>query len=424
MKFKKVFYLLAALLVALLVFTLVQRPPLMWWYVGAEVLALAFVEVMYVALVRPVSAIILGMDMLKGQDFSSRLAKVGQLDAEKLVDLFNNMMTQIKEERIHRQEQNFFMEKLIDASPMGILTLDFEGRIAQANPEAVKMLETTSYDDLRDRKLTALDSQIARSLARLDENEARTVRLADTKIFRCSSLSFLESGMKRRFYLIESLTEEVMKAEKTAYEKVIRMIAHEVNNTVAGVCSLLEAMSTVLSATDDELAEAISSCRERIGSLNSFISSYANLVRIPPLYLTAMDLNQQLRTNMPFLESIGATRGVKLRADLCERPVPVAIDRVLFEQVLVNIVKNAVESIGSDGEVTITTAPGRLVITDNGPGITDEVARHLFSPFYSTKPDGQGLGLMFVSEVLRRHGFRFSLSTSPATRLTSFAILF
>lgn len=424
MKFKKVFYLLAAVLVALLIFTVIQRPPLTGLYIGAEVLSLIFVGVMYVALVRPVSAIILGMDMLKGQDFSSRLAKVGQLDAEKIVDLFNHMMTQIKEERIHRQEQNFFMEKLIDASPMGILTLDFDGRISQANPEAVKMLEVSSFDELRGRPLRELDTLLTRSLATIGDEESRTVRLADTKIFRCSSLWFIDSGVRRRFYLIESLTDELMKAEKTAYEKVIRMIAHEVNNTVAGVCSLLEAMSTVLSAGDDELGEAISSCRERIGSLNSFISSYANLVRIPPLYLTAMDLNQQLRVNMPFLESIGATRGVKLKPNLWGLPVPVAIDRVLFEQVLVNIVKNSVESIGHDGEITITTGPGKLVITDNGPGIPDEVARHLFSPFYSTKPDGQGLGLMFVSEVLRRHGFRFSLSTSPVTGLTSFTILF
>lgn len=68
-----------------------------------------------------------------------------------------------------------------------------------------------------------------------------------------------------------------------------------------------------------------------------------------------------------------------------------AIDRVLMEQVIVNIVKNAVESIGSDGTVTISTAPGKIVIADNGAGISEEAAQHLFSPFYSTKPDGQGL---------------------------------
>ena len=424
MKFKIVFYLLALLLLALLVFTLAMWPPMAGWYIAGEVLALAFAIVMYFALVRPVSSILLGMDLIKGEDFSSRLVKVGQLDAEKLVDLFNNMMTQIKNERVRRQEQNYFMELLINASPLGILTLNLQGTISQANPASVKMLEASSFDDMRYRTLDHIDSPLARSLCTLGEGETRTIRFADTMIYRCSCLSFIDSGLKRRFYLIESLTDEVMKAEKTAYEKVIRMIAHEVNNTVAGVCSLLEAIATVFSATDDELAEAISSCRERIGSLNTFISSYANLVRIPPLELTAVDMNRQLSMNLPFLESIGSGRGIKLRARLSPQPVPVAIDRVLMEQVLVNVVKNAVESIGQDGEIVIHTEPGRLTITDNGPGISDEAAQHLFSPFYSTKPDGQGLGLMFVNEVLRRHGFRFSLSTNPADGLTYFTIRF
>lgn len=115
MKFKKVFYVLALILVALLVFTAVMRPPLYWWYLGLEAMAAVFMGVTYYSLVRPVSAVLLGMDLLKGQDFSSRLAKVGQLDTEKLVELFNNMMMQIKNERVYRQEQYHFMELMINA---------------------------------------------------------------------------------------------------------------------------------------------------------------------------------------------------------------------------------------------------------------------------------------------------------------------
>lgn len=424
MKFKIVFYILAGVLIAMLLFTLVMRPPVMWAYVTGELLALVITLVMYFALVRPVSSILLGMDLIKGHDFGSRLAKVGQLDAEKLIDLFNTMMTNIKNERVYRQEQNYFMEQLIDASPIGIIMLDLEGKVSQTNQAAVKMLGLGSYDEMKYRAPEAIDSPLARSLAQLADGESRTLRLADTIIYRCSSLSFIDTGLPRRFYLIESLTDEVMEAEKQAYEKVIRMIAHEVNNTVTGVSSLLEAAAAVFEATDEELFEALSSCRERIEGLSAFITSYANLVKIPPLQLEAVDINEQLMLNMPFLESIGAPRGVKLTAHLSDKPVPAAIDRVLMEQVIVNVVKNAVESIGHDGEVIISTTPTALTVTDNGAGISPEVASHIFSPFYSTKPDGQGLGLMFVNEVLRRHGFRFSLATDPADGLTRFTIRF
>lgn len=424
MKFKIVFYILAALLAAMLLFTLAMRPPAMWVYLTGELLALAMTAMMYFALVRPVSSILLGMDLINGEDFGSQLAKVGQLDAEKLIDLFNTMMTSIKNERVYRTEQGYFMEQLINASPLGIITLDLEGKVSQANPAAVKMLGIGSFDEMRNLSPESIGSPLARDMAKLAEGESRTVRLADTMIYRCSSLSFIDTGLRRRFFLIESLTDEVMEAEKQAYEKVIRMIAHEVNNTVTGVNSLLEAVTTIFEATDRELFEAMSSCRERLDSLSSFITSYANLVRIPPLQLEAVDINEQLMLNMPFLESIGAPRNVKITANLSSKPVPAAIDRVLMEQVLVNVVKNAVESIGHNGEVTITTTGSSLTVTDNGAGISPETASHLFSPFYSTKPDGQGLGLMFVNEVLRRHGFRFSLATDPADGLTRFTILF
>lgn len=426
MKFKKVFYVLALILVALLVFTAVMRPPLYWWYLGLEAMAAVFMGVTYYSLVRPVSAVLLGMDLLKGQDFSSRLAKVGQLDTEKLVELFNNMIMQIKNERVYRQEQYHFMELMINASPSGIVVLDLEGRVALVNPSAIKMLDADSANELLRTNLADRPSQPAATLATLSPGESSTVRMADSRVYRCSCQTFIDSGVMRRFYLIDSLADEMIKAEKQAYEKVIRVIAHEVNNTSAGISSLLEAIGGIFCSEggDDEMSDAVESCRERIEGLNSFISSYANLVRIPPLQLDAMDINKFVLHNLPFLESICSGVNITLTTRLHTEPIAVSVDRVLMEQVLVNVVKNAKESIGSDGSIEIATAPGKLIVTDNGAGISPEAESHIFSPFYSTKPSGQGLGLMVTAEVLRRHGFRFSLATDRATGLTSFTIKF
>lgn len=428
MKFKKVFYVLALILLALLVFTAVMRPPLYWWYLVLEAMAAAFMVVTYFSLVRPVSAILLGMDLLKGQDFSSRLAKVGQLDTEKLVELFNNMMMQIKNERVYRQEQYHFMELMINASPSGIIVLDLEGRVALVNPSAVKMLDADSANELLRTNLADRKSQPATTLATLSPGDRSTVRMADSRVYRCACQTFIDSGVMRRFFLIESLADEMMKAEKQAYEKVIRVIAHEVNNTSAGISSLLEAIGGIFATeaadADNEMSDAVESCRERIEGLNSFISSYANLVRIPPLHLDAMDINSFVRHNLPFLESICSGAGITLTTRLHTEPIAVSLDRVLMEQVLVNVVKNAKESIGNDGSIEIATAPGKLIVTDNGAGISPEAESHIFAPFYSTKPSGQGLGLMVTAEVLRRHGFRFSLATDRSTGLTSFTIKF
>ncbi|MDE6301847.1 MAG: hypothetical protein K2M19_09040, partial [Muribaculaceae bacterium] len=124
-------------------------------------------------------------------------------------------------------------------------------------------------------------------------------------------------------------------------------------------------------------------------------------------------------------ESICSATGASLEIELPANDVPVFIDPVLMEQVVTNIVKNAAESAGQGGKVEIAIhQPGAtLVITDNGPGISPEAAEMLFTPFFTTKESGHGLGLLLVSEVLNSHGCRFSLETCP-DGLTRFRIRF
>ena len=117
---------------------------------------------------------------------------------------------------------------------------------------------------------------------------------------------------------------------------------------------------------------------------------------------------------------------VTLAFDCALSDATACFDPVLMERVVVNIVKNAVESIAGrpDGaiEIALRSDPLTLTVTDNGPGIADEVSAKLFTPFFSTKRPDRGLGLMLVADILRAHGFRYSLSTSPDTGLTTFAI--
>lgn len=114
-----------------------------------------------------------------------------------------------------------------------------------------------------------------------------------------------------------------------------------------------------------------------------------------------------------------------MHVELCEKPLDVSLDTVLFEQVLVNIMKNAAESIGTDGDIYIrtTAAPVSLEIADTGKGIDKETETKLFTPFFSTKPHGQGIGLIFIREVLLKHNCTFSLRTY-ADGLTRFKIRF
>lgn len=429
MRIKGFFGILVFLLLVLgggLLF-LSSRLNLIYFYIGEGLVLfiLCYLPFFYRKIVKPLNSIGSGMELLREQDFSSRLSPVGQYEAGRIVNVFNRMMEQLKNERLRLREQNNFLDLLIKASPMGVILTTLDEDLSELNPMAQKMLGVRQ-EDVLGKKMNEIDSPLAAELANVPKGETATVRLNDSNIYRCTHSSFIDRGFQHPFFLIESLTDEVMKAEKKAYEKVIRMIAHEVNNTTAGITSTLDTVEQALSAEEgmDDICDVMRVCIERCFSMSRFITRFADVVKIPEPTLTPVDLNDLAFTCKRFMEGMCADRNIKLRLEIDETLKEVKMDASLFEQVLVNIIKNAAESIEKDGEIIVRTlSPATIEVVDNGKGISKEVEAKLFSPFFSTKPNGQGIGLIFIREVLMRHGCTFSLRTY-ADGLTRFRILF
>ena len=429
MRIKGFFGILVFLLLVLgggLLF-LSSRLNLIYFYIGEGLVLfiLCYLPFFYRKIVKPLNSIGSGMELLREQDFSSRLSPVGQYEADRIVNVFNRMMEQLKNERLRLREQNNFLDLLIKASPMGVILTTLDEDLSELNPMAQKMLGVRQ-EDVLGKKMNEIDSPLAAELANVPKGETATVRLNDSNIYRCTHSSFIDRGFQHPFFLIESLTDEVMKAEKKAYEKVIRMIAHEVNNTTAGITSTLDTVEQALSTEEgmDDICDVMRVCTERCFSMSRFITRLADVVKIPEPTLTLVDLNDLAFTCKRFMEGMCTDRNIKLRLEIDETLKEVKMDASLFEQVLVNIIKNAAESIEKDGEIIVRTlSPAIVEVVDNGKGISKEVEAKLFSPFFSTKPNGQGIGLIFIREVLMRHGCTFSLRTY-ADGLTRFRILF
>lgn len=429
----RIFFLLLALLLMVawgLMFLIMPIKEVGWKFYlveGIITLSLIYLVYFYHKVVKPLDTIANGMDLLREQDFSSRLKSVGQLEADRIVDIFNRMMQQLKEERLRLREQNHFLDLLISVSPMGVVILTFDGKVSMANKAALKFLEVDTEEDMLNKGMEDLKTPLAEEMSRLPKDTTETIRLSDSHIYRCSRLSFVDRGFAHPFFLIESLTSEVMKAEKKAYEKVIRMIAHEVNNSVAGITSTLDTVDDALQTMDDtdDLREVMKVCIERGYSLSRFITRFADVVKIPEPQLEEVRLNDRISACERFLENICQDHQVDLRMDLCEENPWVKIDTSLFEQVLINMVKNSVESIEENGIITLRTSasPVMLEVADTGRGISKEVETKLFTPFFSTKPNGQGIGLIFIREVLMKHGCSFSLRTYE-DGITRFRIMF
>ena len=431
MKLKSFFFILAFLLIVvwiILLFVATQENGWKFYLIeGIVTFSLFYLIYFYRKVVKPLNSIAGGMDLLQAQDFSSRLSPVGQREADRIVSIFNRMMNQLKEERLRLREQNHFLDLLISVSPMGVIILTLDERISMANKAALEFLDEGTEEDIMNKTMDELSGSLAEELNQIPKDTTVTIRLSDSRIYRCSRLSFIDRGFAHPFYLIESLTSEVMKAEKKAYEKVIRMIAHEVNNSVAGITSTLDTIDDALQTIDDteDIREVMKVCVERSYSMSRFITNFADVVKIPEPQKEEVHLNDRVTACKIFMENLCQNRDIDLHLELCEENPMVSMDTSLFEQVLINIIKNATESIDTNGKIFIRTSasPLMLEIGDTGKGISKEVETKLFTPFFSTKPNGQGIGLIFIREVLMKHGYTFSLRTYP-DGITRFRICF
>ena len=431
MKLKSFFFILAFLLAvvwAVLLFIATKENGWRFYLIeGLITLSLVYLVYFYRKVIKPLNSIAGGMDLLRAQDFSSRLAPVGQREADRIVQVFNRMMDQLKEERLRLREQNHFLDLLISVSPMGVIILTLDEKISMANKASLEFMDEGKEENLIGKSMNELNGTLAEELKRLPKGATETIRLSNSRIYRCSRLSFIDRGFAHPFYLIESLTADVMKAEKKAYEKVIRMIAHEVNNSVAGITSTLDTVNSALQTIDDteDLQEVMKVCIERSFSMSRFITNFADVVKIPEPQLEEVPLNERVISCKRFMENVCQSRDINLQMDLCKENPTVNIDTSLFEQVLINIIKNSAESIGEKGCITIRTSasPLMLEIGDTGQGISKETETMLFTPFFSTKPNGQGIGLIFIREVLMKHNCNFSLRTYP-DGITRFRICF
>lgn len=411
--------LLHLALAALAVPLLLAKPVYLVAAEGAFVLSLAAGAVLVRRLAAPMETLRDGADLLRAGELGTRLLKTGAPEIDALVELFNAMLTRLHEERVRQEEQQAFLARVLDASPLGVVTLDLDGRIDSTSRAAAALLGVPA-EGLRGTPLAAAEHPLAQALAQLPPGGSRVVAHAGARRVRIQRSHFLDRGFPKTFYLLDELTEELRLSEKSAYEKLIRMMSHEVNNSGAAVGSLLTSLLTLAPRVPEgdraDFVEALAVSRERIERLNAFMRALAEVVRVPEPRLAPSDPNALARSVLLLLGPLAERAGVTLDLEADPALPVVPLDAALFEQALFNVVKNGVEAAGAGGRVLVRTTAaqrGGLEVVDSGPGIPPEVASELFTPFFTTKPDGQGVGLTFVREVLSSHGFAFSLAGGP-----------
>jgi nitrogen fixation/metabolism regulation signal transduction histidine kinase len=420
--------LLHALVAAVLIW---QRGLLGWWFFLCElglVASFAFgLRSVRIALTPHDIAQTLA-DVIESGEYGLRYPRVHNREIDRVITTYNRMLETLQHEWLRLGEQRGFLERFLSVTPVGIVIFDFDGRISLVNPRARELLGDVG-DELAGRRLAEVDSPLAQTLTTLDFDETRMITDSTGRRLRCQCARFIDRGFDRAYLLIEELTLELNRSERETYEKLIRMIAHEVTNTVAATNSLLESCRNFSGelASDEHRADfenALDVLITRNRNLNEFTRGYSDLVKLPAPQRHDVDVRDLINAMRTMFSAELSARGIELRISADTELPLVSMDRNQMDQVVINVIRNAAEAIKRNGIIEINARNGagrvEIAVTDSGAGLDDAVRDRLFTPFFTTKPQGQGLGLTLVKEILTQHRFRFALE--PADGRTVFRI--
>ncbi|MEM9544554.1 MAG: ATP-binding protein [Bacteroidota bacterium] len=381
---------------------------------------------LYKKLIRPIELMQMGTSALRNKDFTVKYVKTGAREMDQLIEVYNTMIDTLRDEQVRTAEQSYFLEKLIQASPIGMIILDYDGNISDINPRAAKILNIAL--PAVGNQLNVYPHALIPQMLELRDGDKKLLTYNGYEKYRCQIDRVIHKGFPRQFIILADLTTEILESEKEAYGKVIRMMAHEVNNSMGAINSILNTVVEFGFSSPDadpDLRDSLKIAIERNQNLAKFIDNFADIIRLPLPMKSTYDLNKLLVNASKPWEEIGLHKNIIFEYDLLPNASMVEMDAAQIERVVSNALKNAIESISAEGKIqirTISSNPPEFWIVDNGPGLNDATKEKIFTPFYSTKTNGQGIGLMLCRDIIENHGGYLELSTNREDGLTYFKV--
>ncbi|MFK7936960.1 MAG: PAS domain-containing sensor histidine kinase [Saprospiraceae bacterium] len=331
---------------------------------------------------------------------------------------FNVITEKFREIRSQKEAQFQYLQAIVEHVDAGLICFDETGKTILMNRALQQLLRKSYFPNLT--SVQKYNEELFKTLQELQPSERKLVKLVvNNRIVQLAlRTTILKIGEEQlQLFAVQNIQAELEEQEVASWQKLIRILTHEIMNSVAPVVSLAETTSELIGDSVDfdvetsaDVKDSIRAIHKRSQGLLNFTKTYRQLTKIPPPKFEKIDAVELLNTILILFKPRLKRQQIELVKNFPNTAVYIQADEELLEQVLINLLKNAIEAVANSVDPAITLSISKQLeglteinIIDNGPGITPEVQEQIFIPFFTTKEEGTGIGLSLCRQIIQQH---------------------
>ncbi len=383
---------------------------------------------------------------IRYSDFSQVYSSEGRgASFEDVSGAFREVIGTFHAERAEKEESYRYLQTVVQHIGIGLISFKRDGTVSLVNTAAKRLIRVNHLKNIS--ALSNFSRELVEVLFRLRTGEKALVQVLDNDELLQLVVYATEFKLRGELYTlasIQNIQRELEDNEMAAWQKLTRVLTHEIMNSITPIASLSSTIRDMLADTrtlpdelDSEVTETLGDVREavctierRSQNLLKFVNNYRSLTRIPRPEYRIFSVAELFGSVALLLRPQMEAKNIRFVCSIDPERLDLTGDPELIEQVLINLLKNAMESVESafKREIQLLARLDErgsviLQVVDNGPGIVQEAIDKIFIPFYTTKKEGSGIGLSLSRQIMRQHGGTISVSSIPETQ-TVFTLRF
>ena len=377
--------------------------------------------------------VIFMLNAIENDDFSFKFSSDSPLRSDILVNRTLNRITAIiQKAKVDAVQKEKYYELILNSVNTGIIVADENGNIFQTNNEALKLLGLSVFTHLKQLYKISPDlPDILQNVGPGEKQQTSFVNERGTVHLSVRTSKMVINNTKMCIYALNDINSELDDKEIESWIRLTRVLTHEIMNSITPITSLSETLLSLHKNANKDIRNGLEVISSTGKGLIDFVESYRKFTHLPtpqPSLFYAAGLAERIKQ---LTQCNNTLSGTPIIISIEPHDLIIHADEKLITQVILNLVKNAMQSIGNaaDGLIQIKgycnpDESVSLEIMDNGPGISPEMADHIFIPFFTTKEGGSGIGLSISRQIMRLHGGTLTLKSSPSKKETAFILTF